>query len=109
MQNVDWEKLFLSYEGRIGRRDFWIGVLVLWAVYISLNIVFSSLFASLLGIVLIYPNFAVLVKRCHDRGKSGWWSLLILIPILGAIWAIIDLGILEGDADDNPYGPDPRG
>ena len=48
------------------------------------------------------------VKRCHDRGKSGWWMLLILIPFVGGIWWLIDLGVLEGEQGPNKYGPDPR-
>jgi uncharacterized membrane protein YhaH (DUF805 family) len=47
------------------------------------------------------------IKRCHDRGKSAWWCLLLIIPIVGLIWAIVDLGILAGTQGANEYGPDP--
>jgi uncharacterized membrane protein YhaH (DUF805 family) len=53
-------------------------------------------------------QFAVMAKRCHDRGKSGWMSLIMLIPLAGPIWALIDLGILAGQDGPNEYGPDPR-
>jgi uncharacterized membrane protein YhaH (DUF805 family) len=49
-----------------------------------------------------------MAKRCHDRGKSGWMSLIALIPLAGAIWALVDLGILAGQLGPNEYGPDPR-
>ena len=49
------------------------------------------------------------IKRAHDRGKSGWWILITLIPIAGFIWWLIDLGIFEGQKGPNKYGPDPRG
>ena len=49
------------------------------------------------------------VKRAHDRGKSGWWLLLSLVPLVGAIWWLVDLGILEGEEGENRFGPDPRG
>jgi uncharacterized membrane protein YhaH (DUF805 family) len=45
------------------------------------------------------------IKRFHDRGKSGWWVLILFIPVIGFFWAIIDLGILQGDPGDNRFGP----
>lgn len=50
---------------------------------------------------------AVAVKRCHDRGKSGWWVLLAFVPIIGFIWWLVDLGILEGEEGPNRWGPNP--
>lgn len=55
----------------------------------------------------IWWSLAVAVKRCHDRGKSGWWCLLMLIPIVGGIWWLVDLGILEGEEGENRWGPNP--
>ena len=49
------------------------------------------------------------IKRAHDRGKSGWWILITLIPIAGFIWWLIVLGIFDGQKGPNKYGPDPRG
>ena len=68
--------------------------------------------AVLLGIfalISMYMGFALMVKRCHDRGKSGWWSLISLIPLAGFIWVIIDLGVMEGDEGPNQWGPNPLG
>ena len=63
-----------------------------------------------LGVLLsLWMGLAIHLKRLHDRGKSGWWVLIALIPLAGFIWMIIDLGILEGQAGANKYGPDPRG
>jgi hypothetical protein len=50
---------------------------------------------------------AVMAKRYHDRGKSAWWILIFLIPIVGGIWQWIELGLLRGDEGSNDYGPDP--
>jgi uncharacterized membrane protein YhaH (DUF805 family) len=62
-----------------------------------------------LAIPGIWTYLAGGVKRAHDRGKSGWWMLLTLVPIIGAIWWLVDLGILEGQDGDNKYGPNPQG
>lgn len=52
-------------------------------------------------------SLAGAVKRFHDRGKSGWWVLIILVPIVGGIWWLVDLGILEGEEGENRWGPNP--
>ena len=48
-------------------------------------------------------SFAVSVRRYHDRDKSGWWMLIALIPYIGAIWQLVELGILEGTEGANRY------
>lgn len=60
-------------------------------------------------ILLGYVGIAVSVKRFHDRGKSGWWVLVGLIPIIGAFWLLIENGFLDGTPGDNQYGPPPGG
>jgi uncharacterized membrane protein YhaH (DUF805 family) len=54
----------------------------------------AVLFTALLTIATCF-SFALMVKRCRDRGKSGWWSLLALIPFLGSLWLLVDLGIMQ--------------
>jgi uncharacterized membrane protein YhaH (DUF805 family) len=118
-----------SFSGRINRAKFWLGQVVGIVVSYSLMglaLVYSpdlltavntlpriSPMTYLLGIVglvlAVWISLAVMVKRCHDRGKSGWWVLLALIPLVGFIWMIIDLGALEGDPGDNAWGPNPLG
>lgn len=66
--------------------------------------------ASAIGLLLgIWISFAVHTKRLHDRGFSGWWVLLALIPFFGAIWMLITMGFFEGQQGPNQYGADPRG
>ena len=59
-------------------------------------------------VIGIWISLATQAKRCHDRGFTAWWLLLQLIPIAGGIWALVSLGILEGQEGPNQYGPDPR-
>ena len=42
---------------------------------------------------LIWVQCAITIKRCHDRGKSAW-SLLLLVPLAGEIWLLVDCGLL---------------
>lgn len=116
--NQDWNYLFTSFEGRINRAPFWAGVVVLIVVNIIISIIggiLGSIFgplsylATLASLVMIYPAVALYAKRWHDRGKSGWWTLVMLIPLLGLIYAIYELGIQEGEPAANQYGPNPLG
>ncbi len=112
---MDYSQLFLSFNGRINRQPFWIGILILIGISIVLQIVIYTILgpeagaiaSGILGLLFIYPALAVYAKRCHDRDKSAWWLLLLLVPLVGAIWLIVDLGILEGTRGDNRFGPDP--
>ncbi len=106
---MDWQFLFTDYQGRISRKQWWIGVLILLAVSILVRIIFGEggLIQIVIAILMVLAGLAVHIKRCHDRGKSGWWCLLFLIPIVGFLWALIDLGILEGQAEANQWGPPP--
>ena len=114
---MDWKYLFTSLEGRIGRQSYWMGVV---AIYVITFI--AILLDNLLGLAgeygygtisvvatlaLLYPTIVLYAKRWHDRGKSGWWTLIGLVPIIGGLWMLIELGFLKGTDGDNQYGPDP--
>jgi uncharacterized membrane protein YhaH (DUF805 family) len=115
---MDWNYLYTSFDGRIGRQSFWIGTLILAAVHwvggglmstIFGHGIFGGLLRVVLSLVLLYPSLAVAAKRWHDRDKSGWWSLVALIPVVGWIWYLVECGILVGTAGQNRYGADPIG
>ena len=79
----DFKSAMLSFEGRLRRSHFWIG----WLILFGVNIVISWIpIINLLGVVLIWPNLAISVKRLHDMGKSGW---LIAIPWVGSVIAFV--------------------
>lgn len=59
------------------------------------------------GLAVFIPGLAVAIRRLHDIGKSGWYYLLVIIPIIGPIWLII-LFVTEGEQGENKYGPNPK-
>jgi uncharacterized membrane protein YhaH (DUF805 family) len=63
-------------------------------------------FLPLYVLAVFLPFLAVTVRRLHDRGDSGWWSLLGVIPLVGTIWLIVLLATV-GNRDQNAYGPVP--
>jgi uncharacterized membrane protein YhaH (DUF805 family) len=115
--------LLFSYQGRIRRLHFWLAAIGVGVVFgVLYGILFSmsgmaqgspnGLVLALLGvlyIVYIYIALALDVKRCHDRDKSGWFVLIGLIPIIGAIWLLVELGFLDGTQGPNRFGPSPKG
>lgn len=58
----------------------------------------------IVGLLFLWPQYAIATKRWHDRGKSGWWSLIVFVPIIGGLWALIELGFLPGEEGVNAYG-----
>jgi uncharacterized membrane protein YhaH (DUF805 family) len=55
------------------------------------------------GLYILVPNFALMVRRLHDQGKSGAWLFIGLVPIVGPI-AMLVLLFLQGNPDANQYG-----
>ncbi|MBT3559904.1 MAG: DUF805 domain-containing protein [Flavobacteriaceae bacterium] len=59
------------------------------------------------ALVHFIPSLAVLVRRLHDVGKSGWFYFIVLIPLVGAIWLLV-LFCTDGDQGENKWGPNPK-
>jgi len=59
------------------------------------------------ALVLFIPGLAVLVRRLHDIGKSGWMVLIALIPVIGAIWLLVLL-LTDSNPGENLYGANPK-
>ena len=90
---MDWQKLFLSAQGRIGQKDFWIGFAILFVANLVLGMI--PILGMLISLALIYPNVCVYAKRLHDFGKTGW---LILAPIGITFLLGIIAGVVGGGA-----------
>ena len=60
-------------------------------------------FGCIIMMALLWSSLAVQTKRWHDRNKSGWWNLIGFVPIVGPIWAFIELGFLQGTYGANRY------
>ena len=114
---MNWQFLFATFDARIGRQTFWIGTIVLWVVSLIVHGLIAVLFgydtqagtglSGVVVLVMLYPSIAVGVKRLHDRDKSGWWLLLLIVPVIGIIWYIVEAGCLRGTVGQNRFGPDP--
>ena len=112
---ADRAREFFSFDGRLGRQSYWLRALLLWGVNIAAAVSFAVaadagiatvplfLFAGVAYIVAFFGSLATTVKRLHDRGRSGWFMLIALIPLVG-LWLLVEVGFLAGDAGENEYG-----
>jgi uncharacterized membrane protein YhaH (DUF805 family) len=100
-----------SFDGRLPRRAFWLASLGLWLAFALL---FALLEAALgrAATLLLYPPFffglaVLLVRRLHDRGRSGRALWALLVPLLGPLWIAVETALRRGTPGDNRYGRDP--
>ena len=104
---------YAQFKGRARRAEYWNFVLFNALAYIVLGLLSLASSAFAIVLVLYYlgiliPSLAVGVRRMHDLGKSGWYILVTLIPLVGAIWFLVLL-CTEGEEGANEYGLDPKG
>jgi uncharacterized membrane protein YhaH (DUF805 family) len=140
---MNWLDLFIGFDGRIGRKIFWMGTALIGVA--ELVALFGALLTEtdwLIGfvfLVFIYPQFAIAVKRGHDRNIPIWivgvffvatgvrdalallgWDLsnpyrdpitfALLMAYAGFGLALVfELGFRKGRPGPNQYGPDPLG
>lgn len=107
-------RLWLDPRGRIDRRSFWLhGVLALAGLSLLLTALLDiarlppARVSEWVGLLLSWPTIAVSAKRWHDRDRSGWWVLLLLIPLVGVLWLLLDNGFVRGTPGRNRYGEPP--
>jgi uncharacterized membrane protein YhaH (DUF805 family) len=92
-------RFLFSFSGRVSRFDYVFRFLIPLAVVHAVVIVlvpplqFNVAFGVLV-LLSLWPSWAVGAKRCHDRGRSGWFQLIVLIPIVGPLRLLIELVFL---------------
>ena len=115
---LGWAALWFTVDGRATRFDYWMR----WVVPYFIGAVIAAFLDDILGtvnptgglgvimvlyfIAAFWPNLAVGIKRCHDRGRSGWFLLIGLVPLLN-LWLLVELAFLRGTPGTNRFGADP--
>jgi uncharacterized membrane protein YhaH (DUF805 family) len=106
-------KNYVGFEGRARRKEYWMFVLFSIIVSIVLSIIQSILrleavLTSLYSLAVLLPSLAVGARRLHDTGRSGWWLLISLIPLIGSIILIVFM-CQDSESNANRFGPNPKG
>ena len=109
-------KRYAQFSGRASKREFWgfvlfrivamVAILFVTVIMFEINESLGSIFSLLywlFAIALVIPDLSVGVRRLHDIGKSGWWFLIVLVPLIGPIWLFI-LWCQASVNEDNQWG-----
>ena len=111
-------KQYTDFGGRARRKEYWMFALfnMIFAIAAMLidnlfgmtfgEIPYGPIYA-LYGLAVFIPGLAVLVRRLHDVGKSGWMILIGLIPLVGAIWMLVLL-VTDSESGTNKWGQNPK-
>jgi uncharacterized membrane protein YhaH (DUF805 family) len=119
-------QMLFSLQGRITRSQYWLysisKTVILFGIIGGLAAIFgdaigkddtvTAIFggvALVFYVLFVWMSICIQGKRCHDRNRSAWFIFISLIPLVGAIWLLIELGFLDGTQGENQYGPSPKG
>ncbi|MAO07709.1 MAG: hypothetical protein CL596_03255 [Alteromonas sp.] len=125
-----WKRAFIDnyakFDGRARRSEYWYFTLfniIITVPLITLFVVLSDsggtseivslIFVALLGLIvlaLFIPSIAVAVRRLHDTGRSGWWYIIGMIPVVSYVGSIVLLVFYCTDSQPgrNKWGPNPK-
>ena len=120
---MDWyldilKNKYAQFTGRARRKEYWYFVLFNLLASIALGVIDGitgtysddaglGLLGGIYALAGFIPSIAVAMRRLHDTGRSGWWLLLALIPILGFLVLLVFM-LLDSEPGDNQYGPNPK-
>ncbi len=110
-------KKYAVFNGRARRKEYWLFVLFNMLISFVLGFIDGAagltaesgwgLLGGLYTLVVLIPSIAVSVRRLHDTNRSGWWMLIALVPIIGAIILLVFM-VQDSDAGENQYALNPE-
>lgn len=106
---------YADFDGRARRSEFWyfglcnfLVILILGSIGFMIDPSVGLVLIGLYWLAVLVPSIAVLVRRLHDVGKSGWFYFVAFIPFIGGIWLLV-LECTDSVYGENQYGPNPKG
>ena len=110
-------KRYAQFSGRAGRPEYWYFSLIYLLAAVILTVLdliagwYSrdagiGLLSALFSIAVFVPSLAVTVRRLHDTGRNGWWTLVAVVPLVGIIVLLVFLA-QRSDPAPNAWGDGP--
>lgn len=104
-------KKYAVFSGRARRKEYWMFTLIYTVIAIVLSVVDmavigSNILVPILTVALFLPALGVTIRRLHDTGRTGWWVLISIVPLVGLIVMLVFL--CSDGGDTNKYGPNPK-
>jgi len=93
---------YVDFEGRASRSEFWWFALFQFIVLVVASMLGRTIY-TVVVLALVLPSLAVGARRLHDIGKSGWYMLLHLLPLIG-ILVLIFFWVQPSQTESNSYG-----
>ena len=124
-------KKYFQFSGRSRRKEYWMFALLFWILFVIAGIIDTMLgFGAVetgtaaasysydwkvengpvmiaVSLLFFFPHLAVSVRRLHDTNRTGWWLLILLVPLVGLVVMFVFL-CLDGTIGPNRFGPDPK-
>ncbi|MDX5630496.1 MULTISPECIES: DUF805 domain-containing protein [unclassified Brenneria] len=105
-------KNYVGFSGRARRKEYWMFYLFNIIVSFVIAIIDSALGLNAIllliySLAILLPGLAVTVRRLHDIGKSGWWILISMIPVVGGIVLLI-FTCQDSQPAENQFGANPK-
>ncbi|MCW8847033.1 MAG: DUF805 domain-containing protein [Gammaproteobacteria bacterium] len=94
-------KKYADFKGRATRKEFWIFSLIYTVIYVLFGVldalVGTMVIQFIFGLVMSVPCVSVTTRRLHDTGRSGWWQLLFILPLIPVVglFALVMLGVAD--------------
>ncbi|HIP75940.1 MAG TPA: DUF805 domain-containing protein [Psychromonas hadalis] len=110
---LDAFKKYAVFKGRARRKEYWYFQLGNAVISLVLALIFArgidgeSAANGIYSLIIFIPNLAVSIRRLHDTGRSGWFMLLLLIPIIGWL-VLLYFFIQDSQMAVNEYGENPK-
>ena len=107
---IDAFRKYADFSGRASRKQYWMFILIFMIIYLVLAVVDALLgmfvLAAIFNLALLIPSLSIAARRLHDTGRTGWWQLIIFIPLIGVIVLLVFL--VQDSHGENDYGPNPK-
>lgn len=108
---------YVNFKGRSRRKAYWMFVLmnvIISTLLSMLDYFFDIYVADDVGLIsfiyslfILLPSLAIVVRRLHDTGRSGWWVLISFVPIVGWIVLLVFM-CMDSYYGENQYGECPK-
>lgn len=114
---IETMKKAFNFSDRSRRKEYWMFMLIAFLITFVLTIVDAvaglelapevGILSTLFSLLILIPSLSVTFRRLHDTGKSGWWILIALVPVIGWIVLLI-FTVQDSETGSNRFGVNPK-
>jgi Predicted membrane protein len=109
---------YAQFDGRARRKEYWMFALINLVVSFAIGLIGGmvglkpngvgvNMIAGIYFLAVLIPSIAVGIRRLHDTGRSGWWTLIVFVPLIGAL-ALLVFAVQDSEPGTNAWGPNPK-